>query len=52
MKNLKSIRQLLDEAEQDGVDSESIFVNPNDVFTLDSNDFNPEDADIEEDTDE
>jgi len=52
MKNLKSIRQLLDEAQQDGVDSESLFVDPNGVFTLDSNKFNPKDVDIEEETDE
>jgi hypothetical protein len=52
VKNLKSIRQLLDEAERDGIDSESIFVNANDIYILDSDDFNPEDGDIEEETDE
>jgi len=52
MRNLKSIYELLDEAEQRGVDSESLFVNPNDVFTLDSDNFHPEDADIEQETDE
>jgi len=40
------------EAEQDGVDSESIFVNPTDVYILDSDNFNPEDADIEEEIEE